>query len=150
MRHIPVPLSTSRTDDLTVRPATTSTVDRWPKFLSGAARRDDCACRDGRGAGSNPCSAYSVQAYEIGVAFGRRTISSATVWCVCVAAEAADLEIAIPGVQRIAERRRRLGGSLVAQHALIPGLTGKLVRGLPRLCGALRRGPYGGAIDPLA
>jgi len=67
-----------------------------------------------------------------------------------VATEAPDLKIPVAGVQRVTERRRGLRGSLVAQHALVPGLAGELVGFLPRLTGALGRGPYGSAVDPLA
>jgi len=38
-----------------------------------------------------------------------------------VAAEAADFKVAVAGVERITERRRRLGRPLVAEHAHVPG-----------------------------
>jgi hypothetical protein len=41
-----------------------------------------------------------------------------------LAAEAADLEESKAGIERIAERRRRLGRSLKAEHALVPSLAG--------------------------
>jgi hypothetical protein len=44
-----------------------------------------------------------------------------------VAAKAPDFEIAVPGVECIAERRRRLRRSLEAKHALVPSIDGKAV-----------------------
>jgi hypothetical protein len=41
-----------------------------------------------------------------------------------VAAKAPDLKISVTGVQGIADGRRRLGRSLVAEHPVIPGLDG--------------------------
>jgi hypothetical protein len=58
----------------------------------------------------------------IGVAFGRRTMSSATVWL--VSHRGADSEIAKPRIERIAQRRRWLRRSLEGKHALIPRLDG--------------------------
>ena len=46
-----------------------------------------------------------------------------------VAAQAADFQIAISGVERIAERRRGLGRAAQSQHA--PGVAGELVSFLP-------------------
>jgi len=66
-----------------------------------------------------------------------------------VATEATDFEIAIPGVQRVTERRRRLRRPLVAEHAHVPGLTGKPVSPFAGLLGSLRRRPDRGAIDRL-
>ncbi len=61
---------------------------------------------------------------------------------VSVITEAPDLKIPVAGVQRVTERRRGLRGPLVAQHALVPGLAGKLVGFPTRLPGALGRGPW--------
>jgi hypothetical protein len=69
---------------------------------------------------------------------------------VSVAAEAADLKIAVAGVKRIAERGRRLGGPLVAQHALVPGLARQTISFLSRLSGALCRCPYRSTVKILA
>jgi len=44
-----------------------------------------------------------------------------------VAAKATDFEIAVSGIERVAERGRWLRRSLKAQHAFIPCLTGKPV-----------------------
>ena len=49
-----------------------------------------------------------------------------------VAAKATDFEIAIPGIERVAQRRRRLRWSLVAEHAHVPRFAGELVGFLPR------------------
>jgi hypothetical protein len=67
-----------------------------------------------------------------------------------VAAQAADLEIAIPRVQRVAEGGGRLRRSLVAKHPLVPRLAGELVGLLARLTGALGRRADRRAIDALA
>jgi hypothetical protein len=56
-----------------------------------------------------------------------------------IAAEAFDFEIEIASVQRVTQRRRRLGRSLKAEHALVPSLTGEAVSLLARLRSALRR-----------
>jgi hypothetical protein len=65
-----------------------------------------------------------------GVAFGRRTMSSATV--VGVAAKAFHFEVAKPGVNCIAQRRRRLRRTLKAEHALVPRLDGETIGFLAR------------------
>ena len=51
-----------------------------------------------------------------------------------MAPEAAHFEVAIPGIERVAQRRRWLSRSLKAEHAPVPRLAGELVRlpcGLP-------------------
>jgi hypothetical protein len=53
-----------------------------------------------------------------------------------VAAEAADLEVEISGIQCVAQSRRWLRRSLVPEHALVPNLAGQLVRNFARF-GAL-------------
>ena len=50
-------------------------------------------------------------------------MSSATVWCV-LQVKAPDFEMAEPGVERIAARRRWLRRSLEGKHALIPSFDG--------------------------
>src|ERR1700730_4345526 len=45
---------------------------------------------------------------------------------------ASDFEIAVPSVERVAQSRRGLGRSLVAEHALVPGLAGEPVSLLAR------------------
>jgi hypothetical protein len=67
-----------------------------------------------------------------------------------IAAEAADLEIKISGVERVAERRRRLRRALKPKHALIPGYAGEPVGVLARLFRAFRRGADRTAIDGLS
>src|SRR5258707_976017 len=64
-----------------------------------------------------------------------------------VAAQAADLEIAVTCVESVAERGRWLGRPLVAEHALIPGLARETISFLSRLAGALCRGPYRSTVD---
>jgi hypothetical protein len=54
-----------------------------------------------------------------------------------VATEASDFEIAVTSVKCIAERRRRLGRSLKAEHAFIPGFASEAVGHLARLSGPL-------------
>jgi hypothetical protein len=56
-----------------------------------------------------------------------------------IAAEAADFEIEVPRIQRVPQCRRRLRGTLVAEHALVSGFAGEPIRNLARLPGALRR-----------
>jgi hypothetical protein len=41
------------------------------------------------------------------------------------AAKAFYFEVGVTGIEGVAERRGRLGGSLEGQHALIPGFAGK-------------------------
>jgi hypothetical protein len=67
-----------------------------------------------------------------------------------VAAEAFYLKVEVAGVQCITKRRGGLGGSLKAEHALVPGLAGETVGGPARLGGPLRRGPDRGAVDRLS
>jgi len=67
-----------------------------------------------------------------------------------VTAEAPDFEIAKPGVDRVAQRRRWLRWSLKAEHPPIPHLDGQPVAFLARLGGPLRRGPDRRAVDALA
>ena len=45
-----------------------------------------------------------------------------------VAAEAANFEIAVAGIERVAECRRWLRGAMQSKHALVPGLASELVR----------------------
>ena len=85
----------------------------------------------------------------IGVVFSRRTMSRATVW-VGVAAKATDFEIAVPGVERIAQRRRWLRRTLKAEHALVPRLDGEPVGLLASFHRALRRCPDRSAVDGLS
>jgi hypothetical protein len=49
-----------------------------------------------------------------------------------------DFEIKIASIQRIAQRWRRLGRSAIAQHTLVPSLTGEPIGFLPRFGRALR------------
>lgn len=51
----------------------------------------------------------------------------------CVAAEATDFKIVVPGIKGVAEHGRRLGWSLISEHALVPSLAGKFVGFLARL-----------------
>jgi len=51
---------------------------------------------------ANPCSAYTVPVRGLGSPSGRRTMSSATVWCVSQPRQRTS--IAVPGIDRIAER----------------------------------------------
>ena len=67
-----------------------------------------------------------------------------------VAAKALHFEIAIPGIERVAERRRWLRRTLKAEHALVPRLDGELVGVLAGFGRALRRRPNRCAVDRLA
>jgi hypothetical protein len=67
-----------------------------------------------------------------------------------VAAETANFEVAVSGVERVAEGRGRLRRPLVAEHSLVPGLAGEPIGLLARLTGALRRRSDRRAIDALA
>jgi hypothetical protein len=58
-----------------------------------------------------------------------------------VAAKAADFEIKESSVEGVTERRRRLGRTAIAEHALIPRLTSEAVGFLAYLGGAFGRGP---------
>ena len=124
------------------------TPDRWPKSLSAAAPPDGCACTVALEAVSNPCTACSAQLMD-----WRRLRSPDDVQrhrLMRVAAQAFHFEVAVPGVNRIAQRRRRLRRPLEAEHPLIPGLAGQTVGGLARLrclfCGGPNRRPVN---DPL-
>jgi len=66
---------------------------------------------------------------------------------VSIATEAADFEIAIAGVEGVAERGRGLRRPLVAQHTLVPGFARETIGFLTRFPSALSRGPYGRAVD---
>jgi len=67
-----------------------------------------------------------------------------------VAAKAFDFEIAKPGVERVAERRRWLRRALKAEHALVPRLDGEPI-GFPTGFGsALSRRPNRSAVDAFA
>jgi hypothetical protein len=52
-----------------------------------------------------------------------------------------DLKISEAGVQRVANRGRRLCGAAVALHAVSPGVAGRDIGHKPRLPGALFRMP---------
>jgi hypothetical protein len=67
-----------------------------------------------------------------------------------VAAKAPDFEIAVPGVERIAQRRRRLRRSLEAEHALVPSIDGEPVSLLACFLRPLCRRPDGAAVDALS
>jgi len=67
-----------------------------------------------------------------------------------VAAEAADFEIAVSGIERIAQRRGWLRRSLKPEHALIPRLAGQLVGFLAGFRGALCRCAHRSAVNRLA
>jgi hypothetical protein len=69
---------------------------------------------------------------------------------VCVTAEAADLEIEISCVLRVAEAGRGLSRSFESEHALVPGHTRQTVSVLPSLGRALRRMPNRTAVNALA
>jgi len=69
---------------------------------------------------------------------------------VSVTAQAADLKVEIPCVERVSQRRRRLGRPLVPEHALIPSHTGKPVGLLARFLRAFRGMPDRAAVDCLA
>jgi len=66
-----------------------------------------------------------------------------------LAAQTADLQKAVAGVQHIAERRRWLRRAAEAQHALVPSLTGELVGFLPRRGRALGGDPDLSAVHPI-
>jgi hypothetical protein len=67
-----------------------------------------------------------------------------------VAAETADFEIAVTGIERVAQSGRRLGRSLVTEHALIPGFACKAAGFLPGLSGPFSRRPDRTAINGFA
>jgi hypothetical protein len=53
-------------------------------------------------------------------------------------------------IERVAERRRGLGPSLVTEHSLVPGLTRQLIGLLACFCRPLRRCPDRTAVDRLS
>src|SRR4051812_14168926 len=67
-----------------------------------------------------------------------------------VAAEAFHFEIAIPGVDRVAERGRWLRRALKAEHAHVPSAACNLISRAPSAGGFFRCGPDGRAIDRLS
>ena len=67
-----------------------------------------------------------------------------------VAAEAANLEISVAGVYRVADGRRGLCRSLVAEHPVVPGFAGEPIGHLARCLGAFGGGGDGAAVDSLA
>jgi hypothetical protein len=67
-----------------------------------------------------------------------------------VAAKAFHFEIAIPGIDRVAQRRRWLRRTLKAEHAPVPRLDGELVGLLARFRRPLCRRPNGRTINGLA
>jgi hypothetical protein len=67
-----------------------------------------------------------------------------------VAAQAFHFEIAKPGVDCVAQRRRRLRRTLKAQHALVPRLAGEPVGFLACFGRSLCRRPDGCAVNGLA
>ena len=69
---------------------------------------------------------------------------------VSVAAKATDFEIAEPGVDRIAQRRRWLRRTLKAEHALVPRLDGEPVGFLACFRRPLCRCPDRSAVNGLA
>ena len=67
-----------------------------------------------------------------------------------VAAKAADFEVEVARVERVAERRRRLRRTVITEHALVPSFAGKAVGFLAGSGGSLCRDPDGGAEHALA
>lgn len=67
-----------------------------------------------------------------------------------ISAKATDFEIAIPGIECIAQRRRRLRRTLKPEHALVPRLAGELVGFLACLRSPLCRRPDRCAVNRLA
>ncbi|MET4022861.1 hypothetical protein ABIC10_007997 [Bradyrhizobium sp. S3.2.12] len=67
-----------------------------------------------------------------------------------VAAKAADFEVAVTGIERIAELGRRLRWTLETEHARVPRRDGEPVGLLPRFGRAFCRRPDGRAVNPLA
>jgi hypothetical protein len=74
----------------------------------------------------------------IGVAFGRRNDVKRDA-LMRAASEALHFEIAVPGVERIAQRRRWLRRTLEGQHSLGPSIAGEPVGFLARLLCPFRR-----------
>ncbi len=67
-----------------------------------------------------------------------------------VAAEAFHFEVAVPGIERIAERGRRLRRTLKAEHARVPRRNREPVGFLARFRCPLCRRPHRCAVDRLA
>jgi len=67
-----------------------------------------------------------------------------------VAAKAFHFEIAVPGIERVTERRRRLRRTLKAEHALVPRGDGEPVGFLTCFGSRLCRCPDRSAVDGLA
>ena len=67
-----------------------------------------------------------------------------------VAAEASHFEIKVTSIEGIAERRRRLRRTAIAEHARVPRFAGKAVGFLAGSGGSLSRGPDGRAEHALA
>src|SRR5215831_2027832 len=67
-----------------------------------------------------------------------------------IAAEAADFEIGVARVDRVAERWRRLRRTFEGEHALRPRLAGEPVGFPTRLGGPLGRHSDRGAVKPVA
>jgi len=59
-----------------------------------------------------------------------------------VAAQASDFEIAEPGIERVAQRRRWLRRTLKAEHAIVPRLDGEPVGFLASFRRPLCRRPH--------
>jgi hypothetical protein len=67
-----------------------------------------------------------------------------------IAAETADFEVAVTGIERITERRQRLCRSFVTEHALIPCFAGQSVGLFARLGSAFSRSPDQTAVNGFA
>ena len=67
-----------------------------------------------------------------------------------VAAEASHFEIKVTSIEGIAERRRRLRRTAIAEHARVPRFAGKAVGFLAGSGGPFSRGPDGRAEHALA
>jgi hypothetical protein len=67
-----------------------------------------------------------------------------------VAAKALHFEIAIPGIEGIAQCRQWLRWTLEAEHPLILRLAGEPIGDLPGFRRPLCRGPHRSAVDRLA
>src|SRR3954468_12905844 len=64
-----------------------------------------------------------------------------------IAAETPHFQIEVSGAQRVADGRRGLGRTLVAEHARVPGLAGEQVGFLAGFLGTLRRHPDRSAVE---
>jgi len=62
-----------------------------------------------------------------------------------IATKAADFEIKVASIERITERGRRLRGTTITEHPLVPRFAGKAVGFLAGSGGFLSRGPDGRA-----